>query len=476
MQGHKQLCIYAASAILLTGCSADTDVYRQISAELASQSLSTSSNSGAESLSSRQPASQKALEGNFTIKTYWDENMDVYVQDFIDLYPDVSINLVSSGCDKILSFDDYHTQTAVELMSGNSADIIETDGMCVFKIAKNGTLQNLYPLMDSDPDFHKEDYYTNIFEAKELDGKLYSLPCGFSYNMLYTSKPLLEKAGIGLPSSLNYRQMMEIQKIVAEKTGESPKLMPGLNPYTFFYCEFPEYYNVGTQTASFLSPKFIEYLRLTKENIPINVENDLTRIGRDDSFLYSDYLFCCFDVVGGLDIYNFLYDLQNIKEPVPMVSTSGKAYFRTTLDYSIASSSSNQELAWEFLKFYIGEKEVPKSVDSEYAKKYVVKYNNFVPINRNNFFNHCKFSYVYFLSYMSKDEKTRWKPGDKDTMVDEAIRLMDSWNQQRNAEQAEGDIYGALCEDLNNYYYMDLLTAEETADKMQNRMNIFLRE
>lgn len=469
--------LFICSFIVLSflGCRSDADTYSQVSLEQTKYFSPTSSDSK-DNFSAQKSTSLKDLEGSLTIKTYWDENMDVYIQDFTALHPKISIELISPGKDKILSFDDYHVQTSVELMSGNCADIVETDGLSVFKFAKTGTLCDLYPLMDSDSDFHKEDYYTNIFEAKELEGKLYSLPCGFSYNMLYTSKPLLEKAGIGIPSSLNYKQMMEMQKIVAEKTGETPRLMPGLTPYTFFSYEFPEYYSVNSQTASFLSPKFIEYLRLTKKNIPIQEENDLTRIGNDDSFLSKDYLFCCFDVSGGLDIYNFLYDFQNIKAPVPMVSTSGKAYFRTMLDYSIASSSPNRELAWEFLKYYVSEKEVPNTLDTEYAEKYAVKYNNFVPINRNNFSNHCKFSYAYFLPYMAKDKNVRWKSGDRDTMVDEAIQLMDSWNQQRNAEQAEGDIYGALCEDLNNYYYMDLLTAEETADKMQNRMTIFLKE
>ncbi len=474
---RKCLLQFICTFIVLSfiGCSSDADAYRQVSSEQAKYFSSAFSDiETSPPIEKNTP--QKDLEGSLTIKTYWDENMDVYIQDFTVLHPNVSIELVSPGKDKILSFDDYRVQTSVELMSGNCADIIETDGLCVFKFAKTGTLCDLYPLMASDSDFHKEDYYTNIFEAKELEGKLYSLPCGFLYDMLYTSRPLSEQAGISLPNSLNYKQMLEIQKLVTEKTGETPKLMPGLTPYAFFYYEFPEYYSTNTQTASFFSPKFIEYLRLTKKNIPIWEENDLTRIGTDDSFLAKDYLFCRFDVSGGMDIYNFLYDFQNIKDPVPMVSTSGKAYFRTMLDYSIASSSPNRELAWEFLKYYVSEKEVPNALDSEYAEKYVKKYNNFVPINRNNFSNHCKFSYKYFLPYLSKDENIKWKPGDRDSMVDEAIQLMDSWNYRRNAEQAEGDIYGALCEDLNNYYYMDLLTAEETASKMQNRMTIFLKE
>ena len=31
------------------------------------------------------------LQGHLTIKTYWDEDMNVYINDFISLHPDVSI-------------------------------------------------------------------------------------------------------------------------------------------------------------------------------------------------------------------------------------------------------------------------------------------------------------------------------------------------------------------------------------------------
>ena len=475
MKRYQLVLLYPILFALLSGCGADADAYLQVSGEMARQNSSISAaSSDGEAVSGKTAYSgeKKELSGSLTVKAFWDDQIDVYVKDFTGLHPGVSVELVA-GREKMLSFDDYITQTSVELMSGNSADIIETDGMCVPRLAGSGIFCDLYPFMDSDPDFRREDYYTNLFEAKEYEGRLYSLPCAFSYNMLYASKPLLEKTGLGLPQTLNYKQMMDIHQIVTEKTGEAPKLRPGLTPYTFFYYEFPEYYDVAAASASFLSPKFIEYLRLTKQNIPVLEESDLTRVGTDDSFLNKDYLFCNFDVTGGVDIFNFLYDFQNIQEPVPMVSTSGKAYFRTMRDYSIAASSSNQQLAWEFLKFYVSEKEIPTDIHSEYAEKYAKKYNVFVPVNKKNFINSCRFAYQYYLPMA---EKENLKTGELKAAVDEAIERMHGWNQQRSHEEAEGEIYGALSGDLSLYYEQNLLTPEETAGKLQNRMTIFLKE
>ena len=117
-------------------------------------------------------------------------------------------------------------------------------------------------------------------------------------------------------------------------------------------------------------------------------------------------------------------------------------------EYAIANSSTNKELAWEFIKYYISEKELPNTLESEYAEKYYSVYNAFVPINKENL----------------------------DQLIGQSLKLIDQWNQSRTTEQAEGEIYGLLCDELNNYYYFDLLTAEEVAAKLQNKMKIFLQE
>ena len=156
----------------------------------------------------------------------WDEDIGIYIQDFISLHPNVTIDLIQPGKDDFFSFDDYQMQTAVELMSGKSADIIDVAGLAVFKYAKSGAFCDLYSFMDSDPDFNKDDYYTNIFEGKEFNGSLYSMPCGFTYDMLYGSKNLLEAANLQLPITINYKEMFSIYEEVLASTEESPKLMP----------------------------------------------------------------------------------------------------------------------------------------------------------------------------------------------------------------------------------------------------------
>lgn len=472
MNKHLAAGILALLILLSAGCG-DSAAYRQA---LPQPTYPIPGPGSASPQAPAAPAEKPPLSGHLTIKSYWDPLLDLCVQDFIDLHPGVTIDLIQSNKDGLLPFDDYHTQTAVELMSGGGADIVDVASFAVFKYAKSGVFCDLYPLMDADPDFCREDYYTNIFRAKEYQGSLYSMPCGFSYNLLYLSRPLLKEAALPLPASLNYREMLALQQQVASATGTTPGLLPGLDPYSFFWYECPEYYDTDSRTARFSHPAFADYLRLTKTLIPPDGDTGFTRLGYDDSFLRQDYLFCRFDVSGGDDLCNFLFDFPNIAGPVPMVSSSGRAPFRTMREYAITSSSPNRALAWEFLKFCVGERQPPESIDSPDAKRYLLSYNAFVPINKANFFSSFRFAFQYHLPYFEKDPAVRWREGDREEMIREALELLHRYNQQRDTPEAEGEIYGLLCEDLNSCYYLDLLTPEETAERLQNRMTIFLRE
>ncbi|MBQ7602167.1 MAG: extracellular solute-binding protein [Lachnospiraceae bacterium] len=76
-----------------------------------------------------------------------------------------------------------------DLMDGTAGDIICLDGISFAgggkALAEKGIFADLYELMDNDPEFHKEDYFTDIFRVNETDGKLYRLVPFFSLNTKY---------------------------------------------------------------------------------------------------------------------------------------------------------------------------------------------------------------------------------------------------------------------------------------------------
>jgi ABC-type glycerol-3-phosphate transport system substrate-binding protein len=75
-----------------------------------------------------------------------------------------------------------------DLMDGTAGDIVCLDGLNFSgnnAYLKKGLFLDLYELMDQDPEFHKEDYFTDIFRVNETDGKLYRLVPFFTLNTKY---------------------------------------------------------------------------------------------------------------------------------------------------------------------------------------------------------------------------------------------------------------------------------------------------
>ena len=76
-----------------------------------------------------------------------------------------------------------------DLMDGTAGDIVCLDGISFAgggkALLEKGVFLDLYELMDNDPEFNKEDYFTDIFRVNETDGKLYRLVPFFSLNTKY---------------------------------------------------------------------------------------------------------------------------------------------------------------------------------------------------------------------------------------------------------------------------------------------------
>lgn len=464
-------CICLSVFFLLTGCrSSDEKVYQN----LIEQTID------GQQEQAEQPDQNDALSGTLQVSTYYDEEIKKRAQEFEQLHPGVQIEVSVAQQNGPVgeSWEEYLQRTSVEMMSGQSADIVDLAQMSVSRYAKSGLLCNLYDFMEMDSDFHREDYYTNIFEAKEYDGGLYSLPFYFVYDMTYLSRPLLEEAGLDAPDALDYEKMLDLYSQVSDSTGKDFSIMPGITGGWFFKYEFPAYYAIETATANFDSPEFIRYLKRTKEEIPRledTADWDMTRVANGvDDFMREDYLFCNYDVTS-MDTYNALIDYLNILPPVPMRSHDGQFGFSTLqADYGIVRSCKNKELAWEFLKYCISEKQPPETLEHEAVMDYTAQFHAWVPINIRNFYHSFTLECNYYRNTLT--DVTNWKQGDPEQMTEQAVERIHGWNLQCNFACSETEIFGLLKEELDNYYQYDLATAEETAKSIQTKMNIFLNE
>lgn len=461
----------AVFCIFLAGCSnGNSEIYNQKMMDMHREQKD-------------KDASPVEPRGSLTVSTYFDGYMTERAKSFMEIYPDVDIQVVSpqsvSGAEEE-TLEMYGKRIAVELMSGTAGDLVDLSHLSAYKYARSGLLCDLNSFMKNDPSFNEEDYYANIFKAMEFNGELYALPFAFNYDVMYINRPVSENLGIKRDKygGLNYQQMLDIYERVKADKSVSPSfgIMPGIVKDSFFKYEFTDFYNVEKGQAWFDSEVFLNYLRTTNTmNVP-DGSWDMNYISSgNDEYMKSQYMFSKFRL-NAVDAHNFLIDYKNVWGPVPLTSSGGDFLFDTFLaTYGISQNSQNKELAWEFLKYCIEEKEPPSSADEKASLDYFYMYEGWMPINIQNFYSLYR---TYCQSDLKRfaDSPILWKEGDKEKLLEEALNQIHEWNLQRNKPASEFELWSLVQGDLENYYYYGLATAEETGAIIQDKVTAYLNE
>ena len=112
----------------------------------------------------------------YAVSTYNQQNPDnkVTIKEYYDKY---AVDASETDALNRLNSD---------LMDGTAGDIVCLNGISFAgggkALLEKGLFVDLYELMDNDLDFHKEDYFSDVWRANETDGKLYRLVPFFTLN------------------------------------------------------------------------------------------------------------------------------------------------------------------------------------------------------------------------------------------------------------------------------------------------------
>jgi ABC-type glycerol-3-phosphate transport system substrate-binding protein len=390
---------------------------------------------------SRNPGIYTALDSWFT-------------KDFNKEYPNVHVSFIGPDTK---NGNDYSTNAAVALMSGNAGDIINLDSLPYTQYAQNDLLEDLYPYMANDPTFHREDYYTNIFEALEYNDKLYSIPLGFYYWCYRFNKTLLEESKIDIShlTTVNYKDITDIYQKVSLKRPDLI-LTKGWNQLIFEFNELVSYIDEKNDTASFNSKEYINYLN-TLKRIPWPTETKET-VFEDCQLSLENNELCGFfasTYVRARNALVFEDKKSKMTAPIPVSASNGEKPFQTAYFLGIPSASKNKELAWLFLSSWLKERSIgdmnENSTDSNY-------YIDGFSINRKN-----------SIKLLEK----AFGPGHE-----EDIAQIDLWNSKRNCTNMSSDKIDLLSVvgEISIEFFAGRITAEECAAQIQERVEIYLKE
>ena len=323
--------------------------------------------------------------------------------------------------------------------------------------------------MKNDPDIEIENYYTNIFEALETaDGQLPVLPMAVVFTPLIFNDYMMEALGVDVtkayPDGVGWRDLVDLFQRALEEgvADEGTYFAKDQSPALLDIYEISSFVDLRNEQAYFESQDFLEYLQ-AMDSLPF--ERSFAEGGLFGSssatFSPSNYFVQTSDVtLYGLGYWEPTMTFAGNTTPVLYRANGGEYVFTTSGTYGIPSSGENKELAWEFLKFMADEQDYD-TFEVEPALKelqYSALHFHRIPINRVNFQNVCGKIY---------NEMFRERLFEK---FDGFVKKMNMFHF------SDGQLGLALAESQTAYYDNNLITAEECAQQMQERAEIYLKE
>ncbi len=428
--------------------------------------------------------------------------LESFAAEFMALHPDVTINVEyytesASGRAQVNeAYEAFSTEVRMEMVSGEADYLLffPSSRMNLYELSESGVLMDMRPYFDNDPTVDPQDYFTQVFDAVSVNGKLTTVPISFSLEGLYLNRNLMEALKVDLDGikEVDWQALLDWHQQGLALQKDLDVLAGGEMHEQLFALEKPAYIDWETRTASFQSPGFIDYLTRTGAITEKNAElNEISRaisteVGIADlamqSWAAGKNLFDPADtarsdivdkgvpsvaVLSGIGLPDLAYasePLNGLAGPYPAVTSDGKLGVFSKEDFAVPSSIKDPRLAWKFIAFCMQEREELLFEPGFY-------FTGYIPVNRKN------------LVALLEDGK-----GKKELFytVLQAGYAMESYDAAAGAEKLEeclslplinGKNYGVNVDEyLEEYYTHNLTTPEQCAKKLQDRAYIWLNE
>ncbi len=463
-----------------------------------------------------EPIENDTLNGELLIKMRSvDDNIRFLAQEFMQLHPDVKISFeVALNDGEILNLsmkeidmkkESFFSQVRMELASGEADYLIYCmqEYLDPVQLSKSGLLLDLQTYLDSDPEIDQEEYFSQILSAYSVDGELPTIPMSVMYNAVYLNRPLLEKNGIDLSGTVTVtpQDLLDWYETVETSVDDLNLFFTAPGKDTLFSTERLAYMDLKQKTARFDSPEFMEFLNRTAAtgNSDPELSGDL-EIGLMESGLYNEQI--RFQETGKLEERYFglpgsygyetyggvaqksrpalatwepvlsptLLFLEQPMEyaagPYPLLSSDGKLGLISREDFAIPSSCRNPDLAWEFIKYCISPREEERMDFSHLGNP--CDYTSDLPLSKTNFYNGLKD--LVENGYVGLIVNYPFEDFDRDS-------VMSKVNEIFSLPLVNLNSYGVdVQEYLDEFYINELTTAEQCAEKIQGRAEIWLNE
>jgi len=265
--------------------------------------------------------------------------------------------------------DSRATTLRMELMSGQGPDIfLLTNYHEIHALVASGFLQDIYTLMDADPNTNRDEFFTQALAAFELNNGLFTLPTsfGFEYVAVNANLPQEFLNRFNQKSTISLTQMMEFYLDLKDTHPEEFGHLTfntgsGISSsHNVLQTALAAFIDFNARTTDITNPRFIEALELMgRVYANWDLDSSWGLSISEPEFLRDraeEYVFYAINQgVVSFDAF-FTADPPIFKNHIPLVNDRGYLILDTPGEHGqvwsaiCVTSVADGALAWEFIR------------------------------------------------------------------------------------------------------------------------------
>lgn len=244
-----------------------------------------------------------------------------------------------------------------EIMAGNCPDIFCLSGLNYTQLASKGLLEDLYPFIDADSEFSRDDFFQNVLSAMEVDGKLCTTVSNYYINTVIGAA-----SKVGDKPGWNYEQFEAALASMPE----------GCEAFDYYVTrneilqncmalDMGDFVDWSTGECHFDSQQFIDLLSFANkfpaefdwDSFEYTEESDTAvRLAQGKQMLVQTSLYSIEDV-----LYNSKSYFQSLGGEItyigyPTVNGTGNMLGMTDGGFAMSSRSEYKDACWDFLRVF----------------------------------------------------------------------------------------------------------------------------
>jgi ABC-type glycerol-3-phosphate transport system substrate-binding protein len=280
-----------------------------------------------------------------------------YMKEFSLTHPQYQVEYKQYAVDSKTTFDEALTAFNNDIIAGNIPDVIVIEPeMPYANYVRKGLIADLYPYIDNDADYSREDFLQPLLKAFETDGKLYSIAPAFDITTL-----------VGKTSIFGEAQSFAEFQSIAHREGAS---LFGTAITRDVFSEIiltkmaSGFIDDKNGVCSFDCPEFIALLEYAKSlpssSVPIDT---IDKVGKQEVLSDAAFNFAPGEtadyrtdktLIELMSVYDFrhIVSLEKVEfgEPVTFLGLGDGIEARPTLETAVMADAQNPTGAWEFVK------------------------------------------------------------------------------------------------------------------------------